>query len=191
MRNIETEFIWGQIFCTSMIMIIMTWSVVESKYFGFQKFRLTAMFLSDKIPFQIICKNWQGTKKFVFFSALGYLVFWGCNISPDSLKVVPVTALDARELFISDGDIYTTCSYSLLDVWIVMLIICLLVVVSSWSSLFLIHHSLPDSAGRGTTYNSILSTVWQCAGMGGGGCYWIPQGDRSCRSLDSDKNCKP
>ena len=52
-------------------------------------------------------------------------------MSPDSLKVVPVTALDARELFISDGDINTTCSYSLLDVRIVMLIICLLVVVSS------------------------------------------------------------
>ena len=122
MRNIETEFIWGQIFCTSMIMMIMTWSVVESKYFSFQKFRLTAMFLSHKIPFQIICKNWQGAKKFVFFSALGYLVFWGCNISPDSLKVVPVTALNARELFISDVDINATCTYSLLDVVIVMLI---------------------------------------------------------------------
>ena len=102
-----------------------------------------------------------------------------------------MTALDARELFISDSDINTTCSYSLLDVRIVIVIICLLVVVSSWSSFVLIHHSLPDSAGRGTTYNSILSTVWQCAGMGGGGCYWIPQGDRSCRSLDSDENCKP
>ena len=132
MRNIDTESIWWQLFCTSMIMIIMTWSVVESKYFGFQKFRLTAMFLSDKIPFQIICKNWQGAKKFVFFSALGYLVLWGCKISPDSLKVVhvaPLTALDARELFISDVDINTACSYSLLDVRIVMLIICLLVVV--------------------------------------------------------------
>ena len=133
MRNIETEFIWGQIFCTSMIMMIMTWSIVESKYFGFQKFRLTAMFLSHKIPFQIICKNWQGAKKFVFFSALGYLVFWGCNISPDSLKVVPVAPL-----------------YD--------------------SLVFLIHHSLPDLADWGpiTTYNR-LWTVWQCAGMGGGG----------------------